>query len=144
MTTLARLVLSLAAALALVGHPATRIPVGVHSIRVHSARGVSRQVTDPLKVAKIVRWFDALPIAPDTIYYCPFIRYKPPTMFEFRGASGAVLARARTPGHAACGGSFDYSVRGHARKPVLAERFLVRVGRLLGVGRRLVPAVGFG
>jgi hypothetical protein len=144
MATLARLVLSLAAALALVGHPATRIPAGVRSIDVHSARGVSRQVTDPLKVAKIVRWFDALPVAPDTIYYCPYIRYKPPTTFQFRGAGGTVLARAQTPGHAACGGSLDYSVRGRERKPVLAERFLVRVGRLLGVGMRLVPTVGFG
>ena len=140
MATLARLVLSLAAALALVGHPATRLPRGVRTIDVHASRHVSRHVTDPLKVAQIVRWFDALPRAPRRIYYCPLIRYRPPTTFVFRGASGAVLARARTPGHAACGGSFDFSVRGSARKPVLAGRFLVRVGRLLGLGMRLVPA----
>jgi hypothetical protein len=139
MATLARLVLSLMAALALVGHPANRIPAGVRSIDVHSARGVSRQVRDPAKVAKIVRWFEALPVAPRRMYYCPFIRYKPPTTFTFRGAGGAVLARAQTPGHASCGGSLDYSVRGRARKPVLVERFLIRVGRLLGVGMRLVP-----
>jgi hypothetical protein len=142
MATLARLVLSVVAALALVGHPATRIPAVVQSIDVHSARGVSRHVTDPVRVAKIERWFDALPVAPHRIYYCPFIRYTPPTTFAFRGAGGAVLARARTPGHAACGASLDYSVRGRARKPLLTERFLVRVGRLLGVGMRLVPVVG--
>src|SRR6476646_3295363 len=141
MATLARLVLSVAAALALVGHPATtRIPAGARTIDVHSSRGVSRQVTEPSKVAKIVRWFDALPTAPHRIYYCPFIRYKPPTTFVFRDTGGAVLARAQTPGHAACGASFDYSVRGRARRPVLVERFLVRVGHLLGVGMRLVPS----
>jgi len=137
MATLARLVLSLAAALALVGHPATRIPPGVREIDIHSSPGVSRRVTDPEKVARIVRGFDALRTAPRRIYYCPLIRHRPPTSFLFRSASGAVLLRARTPGRAACGSSFDYSVRGRAQTPVLEGRFLVRVGRLLGM--RLVP-----
>ena len=138
MATLAHLALSLAAALALVGHPATRIPAGVRSIDVHVARGPSRHVIAPAKVAKIRRWFDALPTAPRVgIYHCPLIRYRPPITFEFRSFSGAILARARTPGHAACGFSFDYRVLGAPQKPVLARRFLVRVERLLGV--RLVP-----
>ena len=141
MATLARLVLSLAAALALVGHPATRLPRGVRTIDVHSSRGVSRHVSDPLKVAQIVRWFDALPGAGSSrIYHCPLIRYRTPTTFVFRGANGTLLARARTPGDAACGFSFDFRVRGRAQKPVLARRLLVRVGRLLGLGLRLVPA----
>ncbi|HEX3237883.1 MAG TPA: hypothetical protein VHQ99_05680 [Gaiellaceae bacterium] len=138
MATLAHLVLSLAAALALVGHPATRIPAGVRSIDVHVSRGPSREVTDRAKVAKIVRWFDALPTAPRVgIYHCPLIRSRPPVTLHFRAANGIVLAHARTPGHAACGFSFDYSVLGSRQKPVLARRFLVRVGRLLGM--RLVP-----
>lgn len=137
MATLARLVLSLAATLALVGHPATRIPAGVRTIDVHYSRGLSRHVTEREKVANVVRSFDALPAAPRRVSYCPLIRYQPPTTFEFRGASGAVLARARTPGHAACGFSFDFSVLGSTQKPVLARRFLVRVGQLLGV--RLDP-----
>jgi hypothetical protein len=138
MATLARLVLSLTAALALVGHPATRIPAGVRTIAVHSSRGVSRRVTDPQKVAKIVRWFDALPKAPrGVVYACPLMRYERPTTFDFRGAGGASLTRARTPGAAACGLSIDFTVRGHARRPVLVGRFLGRVGRLLGM--RLVP-----
>ncbi len=137
MTSLARLLLSLAAALALVGHSAHRIPSGVRAIDVHRSHGVTRQVTDPAKVAQIVRWFDDLPVAPHRVYYCPLMRYKPPTTLEFRTASGTVLARARTPGSAACGASFDYSVRGRAQKPVLARHFLERVGRLLGM--RLVP-----
>jgi hypothetical protein len=136
MAALARIVLSLAAALALVGHPATRIPSGVRTIDVRSPSGLVR-VTDSAKVVRIVRWFDALPVAPHRIYYCPFIRYKRPTTLAFRNADGARLARARTPGSAACGSSFDYSIRGRAQKPVLAGRFLARVGHLLGM--RLVP-----
>lgn len=138
MATPARLVLSLTAALALFGHPATRIPAGVRTIDVYSSRGVSREVTDQAKVAKIVRWFDALPKAPrGVVYSCPLIVFKPPTTFDFRAANGALLARARTPGSAACGFSLDYSVGGHAERPVLQRRFLVRVGRLLDL--RLVP-----
>jgi hypothetical protein len=94
-------------------------------------------VTDPVKVAKIVRWFDALPRAPRGVYYCPLIRYRPPTTLEFHGVDGALLARARTPGHAACGFSFDFSVLGRSERPVQTRSFLVRVGRLLGL--RLVP-----
>ena len=134
MATLAHLVLSLAAALALVGHSATRIPAGVRTIDVHQSHGPSRQVTDREKVAKIVRWFDALPTAPRLgIYHCPLIRYRPPVTLDFRSADGTVLAHARAPGHAACGFSFDYSVLGSRQKPVLARRFLVRVRRLLGL-----------
>jgi hypothetical protein len=137
MATLARLVLTVAAALALVGHPATRarIPSGVREIDVRS-RSALVQVTDTAKVGSIVRWFDALRTAPHRIYYCPLIRYKPPTIFDFRTANGSLLAHARTPGHAACGSSFDLSVHGRAQKPVLAGRFLVRVRRLLGVPLR--------
>lgn len=132
MATLAHLVLSLAAALALVGNPAARIPAGVQTIDVHRAHGPSRHVTDPEKVTKIVRWFDALPTAPRLgIYHCPLIRYRPPLTLDFRSTNGTVLAHARAPGHAACGFSFDYSVLGSRQRPVLARRFLVRIGRLL-------------
>jgi hypothetical protein len=136
MATLARLVLSFAAAFAFVGHPA-RIPPGVREIGVHSSLGASRHVTNPGKVAEIVRRFDALPKAPHGIYHCPMLRYRLPTAFVFRGVRGVVLARARTPGRAACGSSFDYSVRGRPQKPVLKGHFLARVGRLLGM--RLTP-----
>ena len=136
MAALIRLLLSLAAAFSLAGHPG-RIPRDVRRIDVHRPHGVSRQVTDPAKVAQIVRWFDALPTAPRGVYYCPLIRYRPPTTLEFRNGHGVVLTRARTPGSAACGFSFDYSVGGRAQKPVLARRFLLRVGRLLRM--RLVP-----
>jgi hypothetical protein len=138
MAALAHLVLSLAAALALVGHPATRVPAGVRTIDVHVSHGPSRHVTDQGRVARIVRWFDALPVAPRLgIYHCPMIRYRPPLTLDFRNADGTVLVHARAPGHAACGFSFDYSVLGSRQRPVLARRFLGRIGRLLHLRRGL-------
>jgi hypothetical protein len=149
MAALARILLVLTAALLLEVAPTSAaqrhaevLPAGVREVDVHSSRDISRHVTDPGTVAKIVRWFDALPIAPSTHYYCPFIRYRPPTTFYFRAGSGALVAHARTPGAAACGGSFDFSVRGRVQKPLLVGNFLVRVGRLLGL--RLVPVVRLG
>ena len=136
MAALIRLLLSLAAAFSLAGHHG-RIPPGVRTIDVQRPHGVSRQVTDPAKVVQIVDWFDALPPAPRGLYPCPLIRYRPPTTLEFKGGRGNVIARARTPGSAACGFSFNYSVRGLPQKPVLARHFLLRVGRLLRM--RLVP-----
>jgi hypothetical protein len=135
MATLAHLVLSLAAALALSGHPATagtRLPVGVREVDVDSRSALVR-VTDGAKVARIIHWFDELRIAPSTPYFCPLIRYKRPTTFDFRSASGLLLAHARIPGRAACGGSIDFNVRGRAQKPLLLGHFLGRVGRLLGI-----------
>ncbi len=118
------------------------LPTGVREVDVHSSRGSTRRVTDPARVAVIVRWFDALRVAPSTHYYCPLIRYRPPTTFGFRSAGRALLAWARTPGTAACGASFDYTVRGRPQKPLLVGHFLVRVGRLLRM--RLVPLVRLG
>jgi hypothetical protein len=149
MGALARILLVLTAGLLLGVAPTSAaqrheevLPAGVSEVDVHSSRGISRRVTDPATVAKIVRWFDALPIAPSTQYYCPFIRYRPPTTFYFRNTSGALVAHARTPGAAACGGSFDFSVRGRAQNPLLVGHFLLQVGRLLRL--RLVPVLRLG
>lgn len=143
MARLARFLLTLLAALMLGAAPAiarqaaTRhrelLPPGVREIDVRSSRGVVRRVADQAMVTEIVRWFDALPIAPSTQYYCPMIRYLAPTTFRFRSASGTLVAFAQTPGTAACGGSFDLTIRGRVQKPVLVGHFLVKVGRLLGL-----------
>ena len=143
MTALARLLVTFLAALTVGAVPASAtprhteiLPAGVREIDVHRSHA-SRRVTDPTRVLTIVRWFDALRIAPSTIYYCPMIRYTAPTTFDFRAGDGTLLAHARTPGMAACGGSIDVNIRGRARRPLLVGRFLVRVERLLGM--RLVP-----
>jgi hypothetical protein len=110
-----------------------RLPAGIREVDVRHAPDVWRNVTDPAKVARIVRWFDALPLAPRGVYHCPMIRYVRPTTFYFRAADGTSLARARAPGAAACGGSFDFRIGGRPQKPLLRERVLMKVGRLLGV-----------
>jgi hypothetical protein len=98
-----------------------------------------RRVTGPANVRRIVRWFDSLPVVQPVPYYCPMIRYRRRGVtFDFRAASGALLARARTPGAAACGSALDFSIRGRRQPPLLVDSFLVRVGRL--VGMRLAPA----
>jgi hypothetical protein len=141
MATPARLMLSLTAALALVGHPATRIPVGVRTIDVRSARGISRQVTNPEKVAKIERWIDRLKSVPRGRYACPAMVADPEHMtLDFRDAAGRLLARAtyrfefgdRVLVSGPCN-SILLSTRGRPERALLGRRFLVRVQRLLGV-----------
>jgi hypothetical protein len=138
MATLARLVLSLTAALALAGHPATRIPAGVRTIDVHSSRGISRQVTDPAKVTKIVRWFDRLHTVRPGVFACPMLVAGPTITLVFRGATG-VLARAGYaadfPDHSLVSTQctpIRYSVGGRRQKALIGGRFLPRVQQLLG------------
>jgi hypothetical protein len=141
MATPARLVLSLTAALVLVGHPASRVPAGVGTIDVHSPRGSSRRVTDPDKVAKIVGWIDRLKKVPPGEYACPAMVVHPRHMtLDFRDAAGRQLARAtyrfefgdRTLTSGPCN-PIVLTVRGHSERALLGAHFLVRVQRLLGI-----------
>jgi hypothetical protein len=139
MVTLARLLLSLAAALALVGHSATRLPSSVGTVDVHSSHGISRLVTDPVKVGRIVRWFDALPVdRARGEFDCPFIRANSPSVtFAFRAANGNLLARARVldafRGVSGPCNPIRFSVAGARPQLLLGGRFLLRVQRLLGI-----------
>jgi hypothetical protein len=139
MATLARLVLSIAAALALVGHPANRVPSGVREIDVRAPSGLVR-VTDPAKVARIVHWFDRLPIAPRGRIFCPLLVRGPVITLAFRDNRSGVLARARydanAPNHSLVSTRcvpIAFSVHGLPRKLLVGGRFLPRVERLLGV-----------
>ena len=138
MATLARLVLSLAAALALVGHPATRIPSGVHTIDVRSPAGPLR-VTDRAKVVRIVRWFDRLPPARRGLFMCPMLVRGPTITFVFRDAGGGVLARARyapnSPRHRLVSTQcvpISLSVLEQRGRPLVGGRVLLHVQHLLG------------
>jgi hypothetical protein len=54
-------------------------------------------VTSPGKVARIIRWFDALPVYPPGIAVaCPLV-LRPEIALSFRSVSGARLAYARVP-----------------------------------------------
>jgi hypothetical protein len=114
------------------------VPASVREIDVRRLHGASRSVTDPRKVTRIIRWFDALPIVQPNTYYCPaMLGPRVIATFAFRDASGALLARARSPGSAACGSAIDFSIGGRPQTPLLGRHFLVRVGRLIGL--RLAP-----
>ena len=116
--------------------PSEVVPSGVTEVDVGSHR-----VTDRGKVAKIVRWFDALPIVqPGAVFHCPALTYGPVIRLDFRNEAGAVLARARmsirfmggslvsTP----CTG-IQFSIDGRPQTALVGGRFFVRVERLLGV-----------
>jgi hypothetical protein len=143
MATLARLVLSLTAALVLVGHPATRIPAGVRTIDLH-APAAHVGVTDREKVGRIVGWIDRLQAVPRGRYACPAMVADPKTItLDFRDSAGRLLARARYRlefgGRDLVSGpcnSVLLSVPGRRERPLLGGRFLVRVQRLLAVGLR--------
>lgn len=137
MATLARLVLSLAAALALVGHPATRLPSGVRTIDVRSPAGLVR-VTDRAKVVRMVRWFDRLPAARRGLFACPMLVRGPTITLVFRD-TGGVVARARyaanLPHHSLVSTQCDpifLSLFGQRGRPLVGGRVLQRVERLLG------------
>jgi hypothetical protein len=139
MATLARLVLSVAAALALVGHPANRVPSGVREIDVRAPSGFVR-VTEPAKVSRIVRWFDRLPRVPRGRVFCPLLVRGPVITLAFRDGRGGMLARARydanAPNHSLVSNRcvpIAFSLHGQPRKLLVGGRFLPRVQRLLGV-----------
>ena len=128
----------LLATLALVGHPATRVPPGVRTIEIRSPARVVR-VTERARVRRIERWLDALPAAKSGTYYCPMIiRAGTPTVrFAFRAANGSVLARASLldafKGRSGPCNPIVFSLRGHRGRPLTGGRFLLEVQRLLGV-----------
>jgi hypothetical protein len=134
MAVLAQLLVTLA----LVGHPATRVPTGVRTIEIRSPARVVR-VTDRGRVLRIERWLDALPAAKSGTYYCPmFIRAGTPTVrFAFRASNGRVLARASLldafKGRSGPCNPIAFSLPGHRDRPLTGGRFLLRVQRLLGV-----------
>jgi hypothetical protein len=132
MAVLAQLLVTLA----LVGHPATRVPPGVRTIEIRSPARVVR-VSDRGRVLRIERWLDALPAAKSGIY-CPMIRADSPTVrFSFRAANGRVLARASMldafKGRSGPCNPIAFSLPGHPERPLTGGRFLLRVQRLLGV-----------
>ena len=134
MAVLAQLLVTLA----LVGHPATRVPPGVWTIEIRSPARVLR-VTERGRVRRIERWLDALPAAKPGTYYCPMIiRAGTPTVrFAFRAANGSVLARASMldalKGHSGPCNPIAFSLPRHPETPLTGGRFLLQVQRLLGV-----------
>jgi hypothetical protein len=120
--------------------PREVLPAGVRAIDI-SGGGVSRHVTAPAKVARIIRWFDALNIVQpgQGAVRCaigPLYNVK----FVFRSASGAELASAIVP----AGPTDDcdpirFTLGGRPQTPLIdstpgkGKFFIDRVQRLLRV-----------
>lgn len=124
---------------AIVTRPASEtVPAGVRKIDVRVASKPATRVTARARVRRIARWFDALPVAqPGGTYACPFIRSDSPTVvLEFRGAHGALLARARMldafRGVSSPCNPVRFSSGGNRQTPLIGGRFLLRVERLIG------------
>jgi hypothetical protein len=119
--------------------PREVVPAGVREIDIRDGH-VARRVTDPAKVARIVRWFDALDVVqPGSAYVrCAAILVSRAT-FVFRSATGAKLASAVVPSEPADGcDAITFSIRGHLQTPLIdgvfgRRAFVNRVQRLLGV-----------
>ena len=123
---------------------AERIPAGVHDIDVSSAvpgkpPTLSQSVTDPTKVASIIKLIDALPIVQPGTIACPMILVNGPTVtFTFRASSGGrVLAHASQRfvlGPTTACDPMSLSIEGRQQTPLLGgSTFLGAVGKLLGL-----------
>lgn len=118
--------------------PSEVVPAGVREIDIRDEH-VARHVTDPVKVALILRWFGALNRAqPGAIVSCLLILNSRAT-FVFRAARGARLATAGVPSEPADGcNSISFSIRGRRQTPLIDSTFdryafIHRVERLLGL-----------
>jgi len=117
--------------------PSEKVPPGVSEILVHAPR-VSATVTDPVRVARIVRWLDELPISPPGIVLsCPLILAGHATL-SFRGAAGARLATATVPlAFAGICDPIGFAVGGRQQTPLIdratGPSFTRRLQNLLGV-----------
>ena len=101
---------------------------------------VARRVSDPAKVARIVRWFDALDVVqPGSAYVrCAAILVSRAT-FVFRLGHGRQARERGRPVKPADGcDAITFSIRGHLQTPLIdgvfgRRAFVNRVQRLLGV-----------
>lgn len=119
--------------------PHEKVPPGTAEVDI-SVLSVSRRVTDPTRVAKIVRWIDALPLRPEATMSCGVDSdAAPPVEFVFRSVNGTRLASASAPwGPADVCYPIDFSIGGKQRGALLVDRpngpsFVHRVEKLLGV-----------
>lgn len=114
--------------------PGEKLPAGVRAVEVRSAdKALVRRFTNAAEVARIVRWFDALPVVQPAVYHCPAIVFSPSVTLVFLGRDGAVLATVAGPyGNGLSGpcNPLDVRIRDVAQKPLVGGRFFRRVERL--------------
>jgi hypothetical protein len=121
--------------------PSEKVPAGVRRIDVripqaHRVRTV--RVVNRAKLARIIRWFDGLPVSPPGVQVPCLGGLPGDFQLSFRNAGGAVLAQARVPRSNAAGcDPIRFAIRGHARRPLIdgftRDSFTARLGQLLGL-----------
>lgn len=118
--------------------PREVVPAGVRRIKIRD-EDAERLVTDPAKVARIVRWFDGLNVAPPDAHVICGATIASRARFVFRSASGARLATAVVPSRPGDGCSpILFSIGGRRQAPLVdatfgRRAFVNRVQRLLGL-----------
>src|SRR5947209_2530692 len=128
--------------------PREVLPSGVREIDV-SSRQISRTVTAPADVARIVSWFGKLTVVPPGSggVMCPLV-LATRVSFTFRGARHALLATAVAPtGGADECDPISFTARGKPQTPLIDTRFgkysfAGRVEALLGVCFNAGPGGG--
>jgi hypothetical protein len=127
--------------------PAAVREIDIRSLRIEpalrraGARKVSVRVTNPRKVAGVIRWFDALNVVqPHTYVVGCAVVLSVPVRFVFRSASGAALASAVVPSVPASScEQIQFTIRGQSQPSLVDSTpdegmaFIDRVQRLLGV-----------
>lgn len=118
--------------------PREVVPDGVREIDIRD-ENLARRVTDPAKIARIVRRFDALNVAPPGVHVECMMIVASRARFVFRSADGTRLATALVPSRPAdaCS-SIAFSIRGRTQAPLVdavfgRRAFVNRVQRLLGL-----------
>jgi hypothetical protein len=120
-----------------------RVPAGVHEVGVTSARPgeapiLTRTVTSPAKVRRIISLIDAMQVLQPGFYGCPALPVGAPVVtFDFRAAAGTpVLATASLTDYDFPSGpcnAVSFNIGGRPQKPLVGGNFLSQVQRLLGV-----------
>jgi hypothetical protein len=116
-----------------VGSPKERVPAGVREIVVHGPARLARRITQPERIARIVRWFDSLPVAPGWTSFGCWVTDRSPVRIDFLGARGAKLATASgiyNGGFSSICNPIAFSVGGLSYPSLIGDDFLLRVARL--------------
>jgi hypothetical protein len=114
-----------------------KVPAATEKIVVRAPK-VSAQVTDQAEVARIVRWFNVLPVSPPGVASFCALRPGADITVSFRSAAGAWLAQAKLPPtNANLCDPIEFQIGGQAQKPLVdgraGESLVGRLGGLLGV-----------
>jgi hypothetical protein len=114
--------------------PNEKMPAGVRAIVIHGPSQLAGRITRPAQVARIIHWFDALPVAQPGFHhlFCPLVS-GPLVTIQFIGAGTTTLATASTLYNRGLSGpcnTISFSVGSRHEAPLVGGTFLRRVERL--------------